>query len=133
MKDTFDLITLFGKTYSVAEIIKEKDEFVRMEAINYDFALTELAHDTSSLVRTAAAKKAAGHEHLCTDLNWRVRATVAQHCTDTQVILILAKDENDFVRFIIAKRGFAAHLLLNDSDPEIVSLARENLQHAQAA
>ncbi len=133
MNDSKDLITLYGKTYSVAKIAKIKDEFIKLEAIYSNFALEQLSHDKSPLIRSAVARKMVGHEHLCIDLNWRVRATVAQYCIDSEIIYHLAQDENDFIRYIIAKRGFAPEILINDSDPEIMLLAKSQLHQAEAA
>ncbi len=128
-----DLITLYGKTYTAEQIANEKDEYVRLEAVDYYFALNQLVTDRSPLVRTAVARKKVGHDRLVFDENWRVRATVAQHCTDQEIIDILIQDENDFVRYIIAKRGFGAEQLANDPDDEIASIARYTMQQLQAA
>lgn len=133
MNDSNDLITLYGKTYTAAKLSNVKDEFIKLEAIDKDFALEKLSHDQSPVIRAAVAKKKVGHEHLCLDLNWRVRASVALHCNDLEIIDHLATDENDFVRYIIAKRGYAAERLINDTDPEIVQLSKENLHQAEAA
>ncbi len=128
-----DRLTLSGKTYTVSDIVKEKDEFIRIEATDFYFALNELSRDASHLVRTAVARKKFCHDRLAYDKNWRVRATVAQHCDDKEVIDVLAKDSNDFVRYIIAKRGFASELLMHDQDEEVAALAKHNLQNNEAA
>ncbi len=128
-----DRLTLSGKTYTVDDIIREKDEYIRIEATDFHFALNELVRDKSPLVRTAVARKKVGHEYLAFDKHWRVRATVAQYCSDKELIEILAKDENEFVRYIIAKRGYCAELLINDPDEEIAELAKESLQKREAA
>ncbi len=133
MINSTDLITLYGKTYTAHQITHEKQEFIRLEAVNYNFALNELARDASALIRTAVAKKQAAHEILAYDKNWRVRAAVAQHCTDIERLNHLARDRNDFVRFIVAKRGFAAQYLIDDPDREIADLARQALQQQRQA
>ena len=128
-----DSISLAGKSYTAADIVKEKDVYIRLEAIDNHFALKELANDQSSMIRIAVARKKVGHEKLIKDKNWRVRATVAQHCDDKTLIERLIKDTNDFVRFIIAKRGLCADQLINDPDQEIAAIARFELEKFQAA
>jgi hypothetical protein len=125
-----DVITLSGKQYTVEQILKEKDEHVKLEAIDRYFALHELARDASTLVRIGVARKGVEHERLAFDPDYRVRATVAKYCTDKELLDHLLKDENDFVRFIIAKRGHGFEHLVNDPDEEVASLARYGLQEA---
>ncbi len=124
-----DTIKLSGKTYDETSITKEKEEYIRLEAVDACFALRKLIHDKSSLVRIAVARKMMGHEFLVKDKSWRVRATVAKHTDDIQVLDKLISDENDFVRFIIVKRGHQLEHFVNDPDEEIASSARYQLQN----
>lgn len=123
-----DTIIISGKKYDELSILKEKEEYVRLEAVGLCFALTRLVHDNSALVRAAVARKKVGHEFLVNDKSWRVRATVAKYTDDTRILHSLLKDDNDFVRFIIAKRGCKLDFFINDADEEIASLARYQLQ-----
>ncbi|MGR8933452.1 MAG: hypothetical protein ACU837_03590 [Gammaproteobacteria bacterium] len=125
-----DTIIISGKHYSVEQILKEKDEHVKLEAVDRFFALHELARDTSTLVRIAVARKGVEHDRLAFDKDYRVRATVAKYCSDKELLDHLLKDENEFVRFIIAKRGHGFEYLINDPDEEVASLARYGLQEA---
>lgn len=124
-----DTIEISGKIYTEVSIAKEKEEYIRLEAVDLCFALRKLIHDKSSLVRTAVARKMMGHEFLVKDKCWRVRATVAKYTDDTQVIAKLVTDEHNFVRFIVVKRGFHLEHFVNDSDEEIASSARYQLQN----
>jgi len=124
-----DTITISGKTYTESSIVKEKEEYIRLEAVDLCFALRKLIHDKSSLVRTAVARKMMGHEFLVKDTCWRVRATVAKYTTDTQVLDKLITDEHTFVRFIVVKRGYQLEHFVNDIDEEIASSARYQLQN----
>lgn len=126
-----DTIIISGKHYSVAQILKEKDEHVKLEAVDRFFALHELARDASTLVRIAVARKGVEHDRLVFDKDYRVRATVAKYCTDKELLDHLLKDENEFVRFIIAKRGYGFEHLINDPDEEVAALARFGLQQAE--
>lgn len=128
-----DTIIISGKRYSVEQILKEKDEHVKLEAVDRFFALYELARDTSALVRIAVARKGVEHDRLAFDKDYRVRATVAKYCTDKELLDHLLKDENEFVRFIIAKRGHGFEYLINDPDEEVASLARHGLRQAENA
>ncbi len=124
-----DTITISGKTYTETSITKEKEEYIRLEAVDFCFALRKLIHDKSSLVRTAVARKMMGHEFLVKDKCWRVRATVAKYTTDTQVLDKLITDEHTFVRFIVVKRGHQLEHFVDDVDEEIASSARYQLQN----
>lgn len=126
-----DTITISGKHYTELSILKEKEEYVRLEAVGLCFALTRLVHDSSALVRAAVARKKVGHEFLVNDKSWRVRATVAKYTDDSNVLDLLVEDENDFVRFVIAKRGNNLDFFINDEDEEIASLARYQLQQSK--
>lgn len=124
-----DTFAFNGKTYTVADIVKEKDDYIRLEAVDCYFALKELVTDRSQMIRTAVARKNVGHEKLAHDSNWYVRATVAQYCQDEEILKILVNDENDYVRFMVAKRGYGLEYLINDCDEEIASIARYQLQN----
>ncbi|MCK5889790.1 MAG: hypothetical protein KAG19_07590 [Methylococcales bacterium] len=113
-----------GKTYTVDTITKEKEEYVRLEAVDMCFALRQLTSDPSALIRTAVARKKFGHPTLVKDKAWRVRATVAKYTDDMDILDQLVKDENDFIRYIIVKREHALTFYLNDPDEEIASIAR---------
>ncbi len=121
-------IAINGKTYSEHDIVKEKEVYVRLEAVGLCFALRALVNDSSALVRCAVARKKVGHEHLVYDSNWKVRATVAQYCDDDGLLDILKNDMNDFVRFIVVKRGYGLEQFIHDVDEEIASIARYGLQ-----
>jgi hypothetical protein len=127
-----DSIILSGKQYTVEQLVKEKDEHVKLEAVDRFFAVHELARDASPLVRIAVARRGVEHDRLAFDKDYRVRATVAKYCTDKELLDHLLKDENEFVRFIIAKRGHGFEYLLNDPDEEVASLARHGLQKARS-
>ena len=124
-----DTITISGKTYTEASITKEKEEYIRLEAVDLCFALRKLIFDKSTLVRTAVARKMMGHEFLVNDESWRVRATVAKYTDNIQVLDKLATDEHTFVRFIVVKRGHKLEHFVNDDDEEIASSARYQIQN----
>jgi hypothetical protein len=126
-------IEIDGKIYSIQKIIAEKEEMIRLEAVDKCFALMELVDDRSALVRAAVARKKIGHEQLVYDESWRVRATVAQNCSDARLLDVLSRDENEFVRYIVAKRGHALERFVNDCDEEIASLARYAIQQGAVA
>lgn len=123
-----ETITLAGKIYNVAELLREVDDYVRLEAAEQCFALTALINDPSSLVRSTVARKKIGHEVLVKDVEWQVRATVAKYCSEVKFLDILAQDNHEFVRFVVVKRGHALELLAQDSDEEIAAIARYTLQ-----
>ncbi len=124
-----DTITISGKTYTEASITKEKEEYIRLEAVDLCFALRKLIYDKSTLVRTAVARKMMGHEFLVNDECWRVRATVAKYTDNIQVLDKLTADEHTFVRFIVVKRGHNLEHFVNDDDEEIASSARYQIQN----
>lgn len=124
-------ITLAGKNYTIAELLKESDDYIRLEAAEQCFALKELVYDRSMLVRSAVARKMIGHDILINDIDWQVRATVAKYCTDTQFLDKLVHDDHEFVRFVVVKRGHALALFTQDSDEEIAAIARHSLQRQQ--
>lgn len=128
-----ETISISGKTYDEATILKEEEEYIRLEAVDLCFALSKLIHDESSLVRTAVARKNVGHEVLVNDECWRVRATVAKYTDNTEILDKLTDDKRDFIRFIIVKRGHALEFYLNDVDEEIASIAKYMLQQLQVA
>ncbi len=128
-----ETIVISGRTYDEISIINEKEEYIRLEAVDMCFALSKLVYDESSLIRTAVARKKVGHEWLVNDQSWRVRATVAKYTDDTSVLDQLVKDEKDFVRFIIVKRGYALEFYVNDEDEEISSTAKYLLQQKEVA
>ncbi|MGR9073116.1 MAG: hypothetical protein ACU833_08640 [Gammaproteobacteria bacterium] len=128
-----ETISISGKTYTASDIANEKDEFIRLEAAELSFALNRLVYDSSYLVRSAVARKKVGLEKLAGDSHWRVRATVAKYCVDEDIIERLIEDDNDFVRFIMLKRGFGIERFVNDPDEEIAAFARFELQRLQAA
>ncbi len=128
-----DTIQLAGKYYTVDDILQESDEYIRLEAVEQCFALSELMGDQSTLVRCAIARKKMGHEILVNDDDWHVRATVAKYCVESRFLDVLAHDSHEFVRFVVVKRGHALDFLVNDIDEEIASIARYHLQYQQAA
>ncbi|MCF6252242.1 MAG: hypothetical protein L3J75_13390 [Methylococcaceae bacterium] len=123
-----DTVVIAGKKYDEFRISKEKEEYIKLEAVDLCFALSKLVYDKSSLVRIAVARKKVGHEFLVNDESWHVRATVAKYSDDSKVIDILSRDENDFVRFVIVKRGYCLDYFTNDEDEEIAAIARYQLQ-----
>lgn len=123
-----ETVTISGRLYDESKICKEKEEYIRLEAVDLCFALNKLVHDKSSLVRVAVARKNVGHTLLVNDECWRVRATVAKYAKDESILDKLINDENDFIRFIIVKRGYKPDLFINDTDEEISSIARYQLQ-----
>ncbi len=125
-----DTIEISGRLYDEESIVKEKEEYIRLEAVDLCFALRKLVHDKSSLVRVAVARKKIGHEFMVYDECWRVRATVAKYAND-DVLEKLVTDKNDFVRYVVVKRGYALELFINDKDDEISSIARYMLQEEQ--
>ena len=127
-----DTITIAGRRYDERAIAKEKEEYIRLEAVDLCFGLRQLIHDKSALVRTAVARKKVGHELFVNDENWRVRATVAKYTDDEKMLDQLVNDENEFVRFILVKRGHDLNHFINDKDEEISSIARYQLQNLTA-
>ena len=123
-----ETVIISGRTYDKKAIVKEKEEYVRLEAVDLNFALNQLIYDASSLVRTAVARKKIGHDILVNDQCWRVRATVAHYTHDPSILDQLMYDENDFVRFVIVKREYHPEVYLNDKDEEISSIARYLIQ-----
>ena len=123
---TEERINLHGKFYTLANICTETDEYIRLEAAGQGFALKLLINDASPLVRATIARIKYGHIQLANDENWKVRATVAKHC-NPKLLPRLIHDENHFVRYIIAKRGFHLEHFLSDPDEEIADLARYQL------
>lgn len=121
-------IDIYGTIYTQTNICKEPDEFIRLAAASEGFALKQLINDKSALVRSSIARIKYGHEQLATDENWKVRATVAKHCKP-KLLSCMINDENHFVRYIIAKRGFYLEHFINDPDEEIADLARYGLKN----
>lgn len=119
-------IDLYGKNYTSKSISKEPDEYIRLAAATEGFALNKLIHDESALVRSSIARIKYGHEFLLKDKNWRVRATVAQHCKP-KLLVGMINDEHHFVRYVVAKRGYHLEHFINDPDEEIADLARYEL------
>jgi len=128
-----DTVIISGRKYNEMDVVKEKEEYIRLEAVDLCFALTRLIKDASPVVRAAVARKKVGHETLVTDENWRVRATVAKYTSNEKYLEILAKDMNDFVRFIVVKKGYCLESLKNDEDEEIAATARYLLQNLEMA
>ena len=131
--NVMNTIVISGKKYDETAILKEKEEYVRLEAVDLCFALHQLALDSSELVRTAVARKKVKHDVLVGDKSWRVRATVAKYTEDVAVLTRLVADENDFVRFVVVKRGYGLDSFINDTDEEIASIARYQIQNRKAA
>ena len=88
------------------DVFKDKDEYIRLEAVDKCFALRELVNDPSVLVRMAVARKGVGHETLVVDASWRVRATVAKYSMESKILDLLLEDVHDFVRFVLVKRRY---------------------------
>ncbi|MCF6204714.1 MAG: hypothetical protein L3J59_13775 [Methylococcaceae bacterium] len=128
-----ETIVISGKTYDETALINEKEEYIRLEAVDMCFALSALVYDKSSLIRTAVARKKVGHDLLVNDDSWRVRATVAKYTDNTEILDKLINDEKDFVRFIIVKRGYALEFFINDEDEEIASIAKHQIQQREVA
>ncbi len=128
-----ETIVISGKAYNEVAIINEKEDYIRLEAVDMCFALNALVYDESSLIRTAVARKKVGHDQLVNDESWRVRATVAKYTDDTEILDKLINDEKDFVRFIIVKRGYALEFFINDEDEEIASTAKYQIQQQEVA
>jgi len=128
-----DTVIISGKKYNETDVVKEKEEYIRLESVDLCFALTHLIKDTSPVVRAAVARKKVGHETLVADENWRVRATVAKYTNNEKYLEILANDINDFVRFIVVKKGCCLESLKNDLDEEIAATARYLLQNLEPA
>jgi hypothetical protein len=124
-----DFVVISGKKYNKSSIFKEKEEYVRLEAVDLCFALTGLVDDESAIVRAAVARKKVGHDTLVNDISWRVRATVAKYTEENVHLSLLANDEHSFVRYIVAKKGHSLELLINDVDEEIASIARIQMQN----
>mgnify|MGYP000535880333 CR=1 FL=1 len=131
--NNMNTIIIGGRKYSEQDVVREKEDYVRLEAVDLCFALYALVQDESPVVRAAVARKKVGHEQLVSDDSWRVRATVAKYADDFQVLDQLLEDENDFVRFVIVKRGYRLNCLINDKDEEIASIARYQLQNKKVA
>ena len=125
---TEESIDIYGKIYTLSDICKEPDEYIRLAAASEGFALKQLINDKSALVRSTIARIKYGHEQLATDENWKVRATVATHCKP-KLLNCMIYDKNHFVRYIIAKRGFHLEHFTNDPDEEIADLARYELKN----
>ncbi len=125
-------IKINGRTYTEKDIVKEKEEYVRLEAVDRCFALTALANDASPLVRCAVARKKVAHEQLVNDPDWKVRATVAMYCPES-MLEKLKDDSSDFVRFVVVKRGYDLKRFIHDQDDEIASIARYQLQKTALA
>ncbi len=119
-------IDIYGKIYTQSDIFNEPDEYIRLAAASQGFALGQLIHDKSHIVRSSIARVKYGHEQLATDKNWKVRATVAKYCKPN-ILNIMINDENHFVRYVVAKRGFHLEHFLADPDEEIADLARYEL------
>ncbi len=119
-------IDIYGKIYTLSKICKEPDEYIRLAAASQGFALNQLIYDKSVIVRSSIARIKFGHEQLATDENWKVRATVAKHCKP-KILDLMLQDENHFVRYVVAKRGFHFEHFLKDPDDEIADLARYEL------
>lgn len=131
-QETAQTVVIAGKQYTAADVLKEKDEYIRLESVDKCFALRELIVDASVLVRMAVARKGVGHETLVSDASWRVRATVARFSTDNKILDLLIDDGHDFVRFVLVKRRYALEYFLRDPDYEIAAIARYELaSHAQ--
>ncbi|WP_020159566.1 MULTISPECIES: HEAT repeat domain-containing protein [Methylobacter] len=128
---SYETVTISGKEYGEEDILREQDEYIKLECVDLCFALNILINDESALVRAAVARKKVGHEMLVNDSNWRVRATVAKYCDDEKLLDALINDENEYVRFIVVKRGYALKHFVNDQDEEIASIARHSLQNQQ--
>lgn len=128
-----ETITIAGRRYDEQGIVNEKEEYIRLEAVDLCFGLKKLIYDKSALVRTAVARKKVGHELFVNDENWRVRATVAKYTDDPEVLDLLINDENNFVRYVIVNRGHGLKLFIDDIDEEIASIARYQLQNNEAA
>ena len=128
-----ETITIAGRRYDEQGIVNEKEEYIRLEAVDLCFGLKKLIYDKSALVRTAVARKKVGHELFVNDENWRVRATVAKYTDDPEVLDLLINDENNFVRYVLVKRGHGLKLFIDDIDEEIASIARYQLQNNEAA
>ena len=79
------------------------------------------------------ARKKVGHELLVKDESWRVRATVAKYTDDPKLLDFLVKDENNFVRYVVVKRGHGLKQFIDDIDEEISSIARYQLQNNEVA
>jgi len=124
-----ETITIAGRKYDERGIAKEKEEYIRLEAVDLCFGLRRLVYDKSALVRTAVARKKVGHELFVSDESWRVRATVAKYTDDSKVLDQLINDESDFVRFVLVRRGHGLNHFVNDVDEEIASIARYQLQN----
>ena len=126
-------VVISGKEYSEQDVIKEKEDYVRLEAVDLCFALYALVDDASPVIRAAVARKKVGHEQLVKDNSWRVRSTVAKYTDDVQILDQLLEDKNDFVRFVVVRRGYGLDYLINDKDEEIASIARYQLQNKKVA
>lgn len=124
-----DTIVIAGKEYDELGVLKDTDEYVRLEAVDLCFALKKLIHDKSALVRAAVARKKVGHEFLVKDESWRVRATVAKYTDQENILDLLVTDNNEFVRFVVVKRGHGLDSFVHDVDEEIASIARYQLQN----
>lgn len=123
-----EAIMIFGKRYTARDVLRDKDEYIRLEAVDKCFALRELVGDPSVLVRMAVARKGVGHEILVTDPSWRVRATVAKYCVESEILDELIQDAHDFVRFVLVKRRHALECFVQDPDEEIAAIARQGLR-----
>jgi len=131
--NNMNTVVISGKEYSEQDVIKEKEDYVRLEAVDLCFALYALVDDASPVIRAAVARKKVGHEQLVKDNSWRVRSTVAKYTDDVQILDQLLEDKNDFVRFVVVRRGYGLDYLINDKDEEIASIARYQLQNKKVA
>ena len=125
-------VEINGKLYSEQDIVNEKEEYVRLEAVDRCFALNLLVNDKSPLIRSAVARKKIGHDQLVNDPDWKVRATVAMYCRES-LLDSLKDDPSDFVRFVVVKRGYDLKRFIDDQDDEIASIARYQLQNSALA
>lgn len=121
-------VMISGRQYTAMDVFRDKDEYVRLEAVDKCFALRELVGDSSVLVRMAVARKGVGHETLVADASWRVRATVAKYSVENGILDLLVEDVHDFVRFVLVKRNYALESFLRDPDEEIAAIARQALK-----
>ena len=55
-----ETITIAGRRYDEQGIVNEKEEYIRLEAVDLCFGLKKLIYDKSALVRTAVARKKVG-------------------------------------------------------------------------
>ena len=130
--ESMQTVIISGRQYTAMDVFKDKDEYIRLEAVDKCFALRELVNDPSVLVRMAVARKGVGHETLVVDASWRVRATVAKYSMESKILDLLLEDVHDFVRFVLVKRRYALEYFLQDPDEEIAAIARHELNSQYA-